>query len=89
LHYSRRIKPWISVDEVDHVFKLCRAKLGRNLINATVVEQQDSRDRAFAGAFSGRPAHILRVEIETEMIRAGRKPNVPLPDTPLRGSSAS
>ena len=28
LHYSRRIKPWISVDEVDHLFKLGGAKLG-------------------------------------------------------------
>jgi hypothetical protein len=33
LDCSWRIKPWISVDEVDHLFKLWGAKLGRDLTN--------------------------------------------------------
>ena len=59
LHYSRRIKPWISVDEVDHLFKLWGAKLGRDFINAAVVEQEDSRDYVFGHALSGGPADII------------------------------
>jgi hypothetical protein len=71
LHYSRRIKPWISVDEVDHLFKLGGAKLGRDFINAALVEQQDSRDHILGHAFGGGPAHFLWMKIETEAIRHG------------------
>jgi hypothetical protein len=71
LHYSWRIKPWISVDEVDHLFKLGDAELGRDFIDAAVVEQQDGRDHILGHAFGGGPAHFLWMKIETETIRHG------------------
>jgi hypothetical protein len=66
---SARVKAWRSADEFDHLLKLGGTKPGHNLVHATVVEQQDSRDHILGHAFSGGPAHFLRVEIETETIR--------------------
>jgi hypothetical protein len=68
---SARVKAWRPADEFDHLLKLRRAKLRYNLFDAALVEQQDGRDHILGHAFSGGPAHFLRIEIETETIRHG------------------
>jgi hypothetical protein len=68
---SARVKAWRSADEFDYLLKLRWAKLRYNLFDAVLVEQQDSRNHILGHAFSGGPAHLLRVEIETEAIGHG------------------
>jgi hypothetical protein len=68
---SARVKAWRSADEFDHLLKLKGAKLRDNLLDATLVEQQHSRDHILGHAFSGSPAHFLWIKIETETIRHG------------------
>jgi hypothetical protein len=60
----------IGADEHNHLRKLGGAKLGRDLVHAAMVEQQDSSDHVFGHALSG-PAYPMRRKIETETIRHG------------------
>jgi hypothetical protein len=54
-----RINAWRSPDELDHLLELDAAELGHNLVDAALMEQQNSRDDIFGNALSGGPAHIV------------------------------
>jgi hypothetical protein len=46
-----------------------RGLLGRDLIDATLMEQQDGSDDSFRYALSGGPAHIMGIEKNSKTIR--------------------
>jgi hypothetical protein len=78
-HYNTKlnrclIEAGASADEHEHLLKLGRAELGRDLVYGALMEQQDSRDHVFVNALGGGPTRILRMKIETEASRhsAGR-----------------
>jgi hypothetical protein len=60
-----------SAYEIDDPLKIHGTKLGRDLIDATLLEQQDGSDDSFRYALSGGPAHILGIEKNSKTIRHG------------------
>jgi hypothetical protein len=63
-----RINAWRSPDEIDHLLKLGSAELTRDLLNASVMEQQDSRDNGLGHALGGSPTHIVRMKRDIKTI---------------------
>ena len=61
-----RINARRSPDELDHLLKLGSAELGHNLVDASLMQQQDSRDNGFGHALGGSPAHI---DLDEEELR--------------------
>jgi hypothetical protein len=59
LQRAGRINARRSPDEHDHLLKLGRAELRYNLVDASLMEQQNSRDNGFGHALGGSPAHIV------------------------------
>jgi hypothetical protein len=45
-------------DEFNHLLKLGDAELGRDFVDASLMQQQNSRDDVFGHALSSGPAHI-------------------------------
>ena len=64
-----RINAWRSSDELDHLLKLGSAELSRDLLNAALMEQQDSRDNGLGHALGGSPTHIVRMKTDVKTIR--------------------
>jgi hypothetical protein len=62
-----------SADERYDPLKLGGAKLWRDLIDAAVMEQEDSRDHVFGYALGGGPDLFLRMKLETNWFVMGRK----------------
>jgi hypothetical protein len=69
LSKSRRIDAWRSRDELDHLVKLGSVELSHDLLNASLMEQQDSRDDGLGHALSGGPAHIVWMKTDVKTIR--------------------
>jgi hypothetical protein len=68
---SRRIKPWISADEHDHLLKFDGGETGCDLIDAAFVEQQRGRDDCLADTLSSGPAQPVRVKHDSEAVCHG------------------
>ena len=66
LQHSRRVKAGRSADKHDHLFEFSRRKLGNDFIDGALMQQKDSRDYVLANAFSGGPAHRIRMKLNTE-----------------------
>ena len=60
-----RINAWRSPDELDHLLKLGRPELKYNLVDASLMEQQNSRDNGFGHALGGSPAQIIWMKRES------------------------
>jgi hypothetical protein len=72
-----------SADERYDPLKLGGAKLWRDLIDAAVMEQEDSRDHVFGHALGGGPDLFLRMKLENELVRLGQE-DIPAPDRRAR-----
>ena len=64
-----RINAWRSPDELDHLLKLGSAELRHNLVDASLMQQQNSRDNGFGHALGGGPAHIVWMKKNAKTIR--------------------
>jgi hypothetical protein len=60
-----------SPDELDHLIKLGSTELGCDLLHASLMEEQDSRNDGFGHALSGGPAHIVWIKKSTTSSSAG------------------
>ena len=64
-----RIDARRSPDELDHLPKLDGAELSDDLLNASLMEQQHSRDDGLGHALSGGPARIVGMKKKVKTIR--------------------
>ena len=69
------INAWRSPNELDHLLKLGGAELRHNLVDASLMEQQISRDNGFGHALNSGPAHILQMKKYFEAIRHEKEYN--------------
>jgi hypothetical protein len=66
---SGRINEWRSPNELDHLLELDGGEFSHDLLNASLMEQQDSRDDGFGHALSGGPARIVGMKKKVKTIR--------------------
>ena len=66
---ARRINAWRSSDKLDHLLELGSAEFSRDLLNASLMQQQDSRDNGFGHALSGGPSDIIWMKEHPKTIR--------------------
>ena len=64
-----RINARRSSDKLDYLLELGSTELGHNLVDASLMEQQDSRDNGLGHALGGSPAQIIWMKREFETIR--------------------
>jgi hypothetical protein len=72
-YYSERIQAGAAADQHDHLLKLGRAELGRDLVYGALMQQQNSRDHVLANALRDGPAHILWGKIKAEAIHGAAR----------------
>ena len=53
----------------DYLLELGSAELSRDLVNASLMEEQDSRDNGLGHALGGSPTHIVRMKKDIKAIR--------------------
>ena len=68
---SRRIATWASSDKLYHLLKLVRPELGRDLVDATLMEQQNSCYDRFGHTLGGGSPHRLTMKFDSENIGHG------------------
>jgi hypothetical protein len=71
LHRAGRIKPGVSADQHEHLLKLGRAELGRDLVHAVLMQQQHSTDHVLRHTLCDGPAQPVGRKMKTEAIRHG------------------
>jgi hypothetical protein len=72
-----RISARRSPDKLNYLLELDGAELGHDLLNASLIEQQDSRNDGFGHALSGGPAHIISTKMNAKTIRHAQEYNTP------------
>jgi hypothetical protein len=65
---SRRIATWASSNKLYHPLKLVRPDLGRYLVDATLMEQQNSCYDRFGHTLGGGPPHRLTMKFDSKNI---------------------
>jgi hypothetical protein len=63
-----RINARRSPDERDYLLELEGGELSHDLLNASLMEQQDSRDDGLGYALGGSPTHIVRIKTDVKTI---------------------
>jgi hypothetical protein len=54
---SGRIAAWTAPDDLNNLLKLARPELGRDLVDAPLIEQQNSRYHGLGHTLRGGPSH--------------------------------
>jgi hypothetical protein len=54
-----RIDAWTSPNELDHLLELGGAKFGHDLVDASLMHEQNCRDDVFGHILSGGPSDII------------------------------
>jgi hypothetical protein len=72
-----RISARRSPDKLNYLLKLDGAELSDDLLNASLMEQQDRRDNGLGHTLSGGPAHIVWMKKNVKTIRHAQEYNTP------------